>query len=132
MKLSHFAVVAFLGASPVATSFAQPAQPASAPKMGPGSGMGSGSGMQAGPGHNNKAARFGWNNNNTTGWSLMTPQERTAHQTQMRAVTTYDECKTLLEENHKIMEARAKEKGVKLPTPRQNGCEVMKTRGFIK
>ena len=88
--------------------------------------MGSGSGM------NNKAARFGWNNNNTTGWSLMTPQERTAHQAKMRAVTTYDECKTLLEENHKMMEVRAKEKGVKLPTPRQNGCEVMKTRGFIK
>jgi hypothetical protein len=50
----------------------------------------------------------------------------------MRDVTTYDECKTLLEENHKIMEARAKEKGVKLPTPRQNGCKVMKARGLIK
>jgi hypothetical protein len=132
MKLSHFVVVAFLSASLAGASFAQPAQPASSPRMGPGSGMGSGSGMEAGPGHNNKASRFGWNNKNTTGWSLMTPQERTAHQTKMRAVTTYDECKTLLEENHKMMEVRAKEKGVKLPTPRQNGCEVMKTRGFIK
>ncbi len=62
----------------------------------------------------------------------MTPEEHTVHQKKMRDVTTYDECKTLLEENHKIVEARAKEKGVKLPTPRQNGCKVMKARGLIK
>ena len=62
----------------------------------------------------------------------MTQEERAANQAKMRAVTTYDECKLLQDENHKTMEARAKEKGVKLPPPRQNGCNVMKARGFIK
>jgi hypothetical protein len=122
MKLSLIAVVAFLGA----TAFAQPAPQGSGLGMGPGSGMGQGAGQ------NNSAERFGWNNKNTTGWSLMTAQERIANQTKMRAVTTYDECKILQDENHKIMAARAKEKGVVLPTPRQNGCNVMKARGFIK
>ena len=129
MKLSHFMTVAFLGASLATTTLAQPAQQASAPGAGAGSGTGSG---LAGAGQNNKAAGFRWSNNNTTGWALMTPEEHTVHQKKMRDVTTYDECKTLLEENHKIMEARAKEKGVKLPTPRQNGCKVMKARGLIK
>ena len=118
MKLSLFVAVAFLGVSLSAATLAQPAQQAS----GPG----------AGPGQNNKAAGFGWSNSNTTGWSLMTPEERAVHQNKMRAVTTYDECKTLLEENHKAMEVRAKEKGVKLPAPRQNGCNVLKARGLIK
>jgi hypothetical protein len=124
MKLSHFVTVAFLGASLATTTLAQPAQQASAPGAGAGSGTGAG--------QNNKAAGFRWSNNNTTGWALMTPEEHTVHQKKMRDVTTYDECKTLLEENHKIVEARAKEKGVKLPTPRQNGCKVMKARGLIK
>lgn len=126
MKFTHVAVVVFLGVSLAASAIAQPAQQASAPVMRPGSGM------ESGPGQNSKAAHFGWSRSNTTGWALMTAEERTANQAKMRAVTTYDECKTLLEENHKMMEARAKEKGVKLPKPRQNGCEVMKTRGFIK
>ena len=30
------------------------------------------------------------------------------------------------------MEERAKEKGVQLKPPRQNGCDVMKARGIIK
>ena len=129
MKLSHLVAIAFLGASLATTSLAQPAQQASAPEVAPGSGMGAG---LRGAGQSNRAARFSWSNSNTTGWALMTPEERTANQNKMRTVTTYDECKTLLEANHKIMEARAKEKGVQLPTPRQNGCTVMKARGFIK
>ena len=65
MKLCRFATVAVLGASLAATSFAQPAQQASAPGIRPGSGMGSELGMVAGAGHNNKATRFGGSNNNT-------------------------------------------------------------------
>ena len=59
---------------------------------------------------NNQVARFGWGNNNTTGWSLMTLEEHKALQIKMRTITTYEECKKLLEENHLIMEKRAKEK----------------------
>lgn len=68
---------------------------------------------------------------NTAGWSLMTPEERTAHQNKMRSVKTYDECKALQTEHHQQMEARAKEKGVTLPQPRANGCDRMKARGWI-
>ena len=62
----------------------------------------------------------------------MTAQERTDYATKMAEVKTYDECKALQDEHHKTMEARAAEKGVKLVPARQNGCDVMKARGFIK
>ncbi len=72
------------------------------------------------------------NQKNTPGWTLMTPEERTEMQTKMRAVKTYDECKQLQTEHHAAMEVRAKEKGVTLPEPRQNGCDRMKAKGWIK
>lgn len=104
MKLYRIATITFLGAMIAAPAFASPGN----------------------------AARFNWNKDNSPGWALMTTQERTEHQTKMRAVKTYDECKTLQDEHHKLMEARAKEKGVTLPAPRRNGCDVMKAKGFIK
>ena len=69
---------------------------------------------------------------NTPGWSLMTPEERTAHHNAMMSAKTYEECKAAQEAQHKQMEARAKEKGATLPAPRQNACERMKARGFYK
>ena len=95
-------------------------------QMGPGMGGGMGPGMGGGQG------RFAWNQDVTKGWTLMTAQERTDWNTKMRAVTTYDECKTVQAEHHQLMEARAHEKGVTLAPPRQNGCDMMKSRGFIK
>jgi len=123
MKLTHLALIAFFGAALAAPVVAQPVQ-GTGPGMGPGAGP-----VAAGRG---KAARFAWNKDNTAGWSLMTAEERTANQTKMRTVKTYDECKALQDENHTTMEARAKEKGVTLPVPRKNGCDVMKARGLIK
>lgn len=103
----------FLTAAIVAASaFAQ---------MGPGGGMGPGG-----------KGRFAWNQDYTQGWTLMTSEERTAWQLNMREVKSYDECKTIQEDHRKTMEARAAEKGVKLMPQRQNGCDVMKARGFIK
>ncbi len=69
---------------------------------------------------------------NTPGWTLMTAEERSTHQTKMRAVKTYDECKLLQDEQHQAMQARAKEKGVTFNVPQQNGCDRMKARGWIK
>jgi len=70
---------------------------------------------------------------NTWGWQLMTPAERTEHQTKMRSFKTYDECKAYQEEHHKQMEERAKEKGVTLPPMGSRyGCDNMKARGFLK
>ena len=71
---------------------------------------------------------------NTWGWQLMTPQERAEHQTKMRSFKTYEECKAYLEEHHKQMEARAKEKGMTLPPrkPGMYGCDNMKARGYFQ
>ena len=94
-------------------------------------GMGVGPGMQgAGPGAG--AGRMRFDKTNTPGWTLMTPEERTAIQVKMRAVKTFDECKVLQVEQHAAMQARATEKGVTLNAPRQNACDRMKARGFIK
>jgi len=111
INLKSITLIALLGAALAAPVLAQPG-----PGMG---GMGGGGGMR-------------FNQNNTPGWSLMTPEERTEHQTKMRAVKTYDECKALQTEQHAAMEIRAKEQGVTLPVPRQNGCDRMKAKGFIK
>jgi len=90
---------------------------------GPGAGMGPGA-------HGMRNMRF--DRANTPGWTLMTAQERTANQNRMREVMTYEECKMVQAEQHQMMQARAKEKGVTLTAPRQNACDNMKARGFIK
>ncbi|MDD2927142.1 hypothetical protein [Rhodoferax sp.] len=101
----------------------------------PGPGAGAGLMMQGAsqPGPGARGMRnMRFDKGNTPGWALMTAEERSAFQAKMHAVKTYDECKLLQIEHHAAMEARAKEKGVTLPTPRQNGCDNMKARGFIK
>jgi len=99
---------------------------------GPAAGMGAGPGAgQMGPGAGGmRGMRF--DKTNTPGWALMTPEERTANQTKMRAVKTYNECKALQETQHQAMQARATEKGVTLMVPRQNACDRMKARGWIQ
>ena len=142
-------LIALLGAALAAPVLAQ-----GGPGMG--GGMGGGPGMQhgggaacarmdggrcmknGGPGTRAKGpgARGGrgmqFNQGNTPGWTLMTPEERTASQARMRQVKTYDECTLAQTEHRSLMEARAKEKGVTLTVPRQNACDNMKARGFIK
>jgi hypothetical protein len=93
--------------------------------MAPGSGPGKG-GRMGGRGY-----RFG--SSNTPGWSMMSPQERGVHRDRMLGMKNYDECKAYLDEYHKTMEARAKEKGAKpLAAPRVDMCERMKQRGFFE
>jgi hypothetical protein len=75
---------------------------------------------------------FAFNKGNTTGWTMMTTEERTAHRNKMLAAKTYEECKAIQDEHHKAMELRAKEKGVNLSAPRHNGCDRMKARGLFK
>lgn len=106
---------------------------------GPGAGMGAGMGPSygAGPGGGmgqgyGRGRGFAFNNTNTRGWALMTTEERTAHRDRMWSAKSYDECKSIQEENHKTMTERAKEQGKTLPTPRWNGCDRMKARGFFK
>ena len=126
MTFKSIALIALLGAA-----LATPVLAQTNPGMGGGPGMQNGqSGAGMGPGAGGRGMRF--NQNNTRGWTLMTPEERIAHQDKMRAAKTYDECKSIQTEQHTLMEQRAKEKGVTLPVPRQNGCNVMESRGLFK
>lgn len=133
MTLKSITLIALLGAALFSPVWAQG-----------GAGMGGGPGMQnsgAGKGQGVMSGKVGdtrggrgmrFNQKNTLGWSLMTPEERTAQQTRMRSVKTLDECKALQAEHRTVMETRAKEKGIVLPTPRQNSCDRMKARGIIQ
>ena len=82
--------------------------------------------VEAGPG------RYRFNQDNTPGWSLMTPAERSEHQNKMWSAKTYDECKALQAEHRAVIVARAKEQGLTLATPRQNACDRMQMRGMLK
>lgn len=88
-------------------------------------------GPGAGPGPG-KGPGFQFGPDNTRGWSLMTPQERTEHRSRMTGFKTYEECKAYQEAHHAQMEARAKEKGRAVPAaPRQNMCDRMKAAGRL-
>ena len=134
MKLKSITLMALLGAALAAPVLAQ-----GGPGMGRGMGGGPcvqngapGAGGQGmGPGRSGGRGMM-YNQNNTRGWTLMTPDERTAFQKQMREVKTYDECVALQTEHRGAMEVRAKEKGVTLVAPRRNACDNLQARGFIK
>lgn len=85
--------------------------------------QGQGRGMMGG-------GRYG--GDNVAGWKMMTPEERTEHRNKMHSMKSYDECVAYQSEHHKLMEQRAKEKGVTLPAPRARACDQMKARGFFK
>ena len=129
MTMKSIILIALLGVAVAAPVLAQG-----------GRGMGGGPCMQnAGPGAGGLGMGNGgrggrgmmFSQNNTRGWTLMTPEERTTFQKQMRDVKTYDECVAVQTEHRGAMEVRAKEKGVTLRTPRQNGCDNLKARGLI-
>ncbi|MBG6079890.1 Spy/CpxP family protein refolding chaperone [Rubrivivax gelatinosus] len=124
MSTIRHALVFAAAALAAAAAFAQtpaPAGAASAPVQGAGPGMGGGMGGGMGPGGGRGAAR--WGQGVTPGWALMTPEERTAHQTKMRSMTTRADCRAYVEQHHADMAARAKERGVAVPAmPRRDPC----------
>jgi hypothetical protein len=116
MKLLHITTALLLCAvisAPVG------AQPSATP--GPDMGSGYARGMQ-----------FKFNKDNTRGWALMTDKERAEHRSAMMSTTSYEGCKAVQSEQHQIMEARAKQKGVTLPIARENACDRMKAQGLFK
>jgi hypothetical protein len=122
MKTSKLTMIALLAALLAEPAFAQP-----------GSGMGGMGGMGPGMGGMGPGkGRMAFNQGNTPGWSLMTAEERTAHQQKMWSFKTFDECKAYQAEHHTAMTAKAKEQGKTLPAPRANACDRMKARGQIK
>ena len=122
MTLKRFAMLVVLGSALAVPALAQYGQGAG------GGGMGGGPCMQGG----GAGGGMRFNQKNTPGWQLMTQEERTEMQGKMRTVKTYDECKQLQTEHRALMEARAKEKGVTLREPRQNGCDRMKAKGLVQ
>ena len=102
--LAAFAGAAFAQATTPATP------PASGPRAGMGPGMGMGPGWRAGP-------------NNTPGWSMMTPEERAAHQQRMQGMTSHDDCSAYMNQHHQQMMARAAQRGASAPAqPRRDMC----------
>lgn len=75
---------------------------------------------------------YRFNQKNTPGWSLMTPEERADFRSKMLATKTYEDCKKVQASHHEMMLARAKEKGVTLNAPRAHACERMRARGMFK
>lgn len=86
---------------------------------------GPGAGQGKGPG-------FRFNQDNTTGWSMMSEQERADHRKKMMSMTNYDECVAYMDEHHKLMQERASQQGKSLPRSKANACERMKSMGMLK
>ena len=59
---------------------------------------------------------------NTSGWELMSPDERIAHQATIRGIKTYDECSAYRERHHRLMAERAQAAGKTLGHGRRDFC----------
>jgi hypothetical protein len=109
----------------------------SALAQGPGAGGGPGPGASSGDRGMHRHGgmmhpNYSFGNSNTMGWSMMSADERKAHHDKMMGMKSADECKAYHEEHHKMMESRAKEKGVKMPgSPRVDMCDHMQKRGHF-
>ncbi len=69
-------------------------------------------------------ARGPWraSEDNIRGWQLMSPQERIRHQARIRGFTRYEDCHAYQVEHHRLMAARARERGLQLGTVRRDAC----------
>lgn len=113
-KVERAAAAAVLALAAIATC-AQPASGAGPGPHGPGA---AGSAPMGGP---------RWGSDNTSGWSMMSPQERQEHQARMSAMKAYDECKSYRDEHNRQMVERAKQQGRSAPAqPRRDACAGLK------
>ena len=65
---------------------------------------------------------------NTRGWQFMTPAERIEHQARIRGFSNYDDCRAYQLEHHRLMEERARQKGMVLSGGR-DVCAHLKPDG---
>lgn len=94
-------------------------------------------GMQYGNGHYwgrgyGHGRWISFDQSNARGWQLMSVDERTAFQNEMRAVTTYEECSTVRDKHRALLEERASANNVTLMAPPNDICARMKANGIIK
>lgn len=63
---------------------------------------------------------------NTTGWHLMSPEERIEHQSKIRGFKRYEDCHAYQLEHHRLMAARASAQGLQLPRQGRDFCEHLR------
>lgn len=88
---------------------------------------------QMGPGPGGGPGPMGprFNEETTPGWTMMTPEERKAHQDKMRSFRDHAQCQAYMEEHRKQMDARAQEKGKTLPGKGPgSGCGYLDKRNY--
>lgn len=101
--------------------------------MGPGGGRGGmGPGMMGQGGMGGMGRNFNFDNTNTRGWTMMTPEEQVAHRQSMMSAKSYDDCREIQAQHYSAMAERAQAQGKTLAAPRQNACDRMRARGFFK
>ncbi|HEY6510481.1 MAG TPA: hypothetical protein VI032_00795 [Burkholderiaceae bacterium] len=111
----------FLAAFLAAFALTACAQPKSAGPAANGPCMGMGGGMGGGGMHRCAGA------DNTYGWSMMTPQEREEHQKKMFDLKSPGECKAYMDQHHRQMADRARQRGSAMPgQPPRDMCEGLK------
>lgn len=59
---------------------------------------------------------------NTSGWHLMSPQERIEHQSKIRSFKTLEACRAYQAEHHQLMLTRAQAQGLPLRPHRHDFC----------
>lgn len=69
---------------------------------------------------------------NTSGWKLMSPEERIEHQRRMRSFDDYASCKAYQAEHHAQMQQRAMRAGVQIRPAPHGGCEQLLRRGRLR
>ena len=58
----------------------------------------------------------------TPGWSMMSAREREEHRARMNDARSYDDCRSALDSHLKMMEQRARERGMRMRGPRGDAC----------
>jgi len=119
----HVAAATVLGASlALAQGSTGPGASASAPGMGMGTGGGMGPGMVMGTGMGMRSG-----DGVRPGWSMMTLEERSAHQASMAGMKSTGECNAYRDKHHQQMVERAKQRGQTLPgAAQQDACAGVK------
>lgn len=64
---------------------------------------------------------------NTSGWYLMSQQERIEHQTKIRSFKTLEACRAYQDEHHQLMLARAQAQGQPLRLNHRDFCAHLST-----
>ena len=72
-----------------------------------------------------KGKMGGCNMKETPTCGMMTPDEQKAHHDKMMGMKDKGSCTAYMDEHHKQMQARAKDKGMKMPEGKGHGCDKL-------